>query len=80
MNSVMERIIAAKKARRKRLAALPVPEKVRMLVQMQKLAAPLLRAQGRRAVVWKIGGKGWREPGCKDKAQINTHNDNNEKQ
>ena len=46
---------AAKAARRKRLAALPIAEKVRILVQMQKMAAPLLKAQGREAYVWKIG-------------------------
>jgi len=54
MNAVMERIIAARNARRKRLAASPVPEKVRMLVQMQKMAAPLLKARGREAVIWEI--------------------------
>ena len=29
----------------------------KIVVQLQKLAALLLKAQGRRAVVWKIGGK-----------------------
>jgi len=35
--------------------ALPLPEKGRMLARMQKMAAPLLKARGREAVVWKIG-------------------------
>ena len=46
---------AARKARRKRLARLPIHKKIEIVIQLQKLAAPLLRAQGRRAVVWKIG-------------------------
>jgi len=32
--------------------------KIRMLVQMQKMAVVLLKAQGKEARVWKIGGKG----------------------
>ena len=58
VRSITERVFAAKAAHRKRLAALPVPKKVRILVRMQEMAAPLLKAQGRKAVVWKIGGKG----------------------
>ena len=64
MSPATKRAYAAKAARRKRLAALPIAEKVRILVQMQKMAAPLLKAQGRRVYVWKIdsatknGGKG----------------------
>ena len=58
MKTAMEKVLAAKAARRRRLAALPVPEKIKILVRMQKMAAPLLKAQGREAFVWKIGGEG----------------------
>jgi len=54
VRSATEKVIAAKSARRKRLAALPVPEKIRILVEMQKMAAPLLKAQGRKSRIWKI--------------------------
>jgi hypothetical protein len=42
------RLFAAKEERRHKLAALPFPEKVRAVVRMQEMAAPLLRARGRR--------------------------------
>ena len=58
MNPAFEKAIAAKNARRKRLAKLPIHNRLEIVVQMQQLAAPLLKAQGRAAVVWKIGGKG----------------------
>jgi hypothetical protein len=38
--------------RRKQLAALPFPEKVRMVIQMQQMVAPILRARGRSIRVW----------------------------
>ena len=41
------RLIAAKQRRRHKLAALPFPEKVRIVVQLQQMAAPVLRARGR---------------------------------
>lgn len=55
VKTAAERVFAAKEKNRKRLAALPIAEKVRILVQMQKIAAPLLKAQGREGFVWKIG-------------------------
>jgi len=48
------RIIAAKEQRRRELAALSFPEKVRVVVQLQKMAAPVLRARGLPARVWEI--------------------------
>jgi hypothetical protein len=48
------RLFAAKEERRHKLAALPFPEKVRTVVRMQEMAAPLLRARGRRVRVWPI--------------------------
>ncbi|NQT34284.1 hypothetical protein HQ587_03770 [bacterium] len=58
MKPATKKACTAKEARRKRLASLPIAEKVRILVRMQKMAAPLLKAQGREARVWKIGGEG----------------------
>lgn len=48
------RLIAAKERRRRELAALPFPEKVRIVVRMQKMVAPILRARGLPARVWEI--------------------------
>jgi hypothetical protein len=51
------RLFVAKQARRHKLAALPFPEKVRAVVRLQEMAAPLLRARGRRVRVWEIDGR-----------------------
>jgi hypothetical protein len=48
------RLIAAKEQRRRTLAALPVPEKVRVVVQLQRMAAPVMRARGRPVRVWHL--------------------------
>jgi hypothetical protein len=37
-----------------RLAAMPFHEKVRAVVQMQKMAAPLLRSRGRHVRIWEL--------------------------
>ena len=50
----MARLLAAKAERRHRLAALPFPRKIRMVVQMQQMAAPVLRARGRTVYVWRL--------------------------
>jgi hypothetical protein len=50
----LERILAAKEARRKELAALPYAEKVRIVVQLQAMAAPILRARGRNVEPWDL--------------------------
>lgn len=50
----MARIIAAKERRRRQLAALPFPAKVRLVVQLQQMAAPILQARGRRVRVWQV--------------------------
>lgn len=50
------RLFAAKEARRRRLAALSFPEKVRAVIVLQQMAAPVLRARGRKVRVWKIDG------------------------
>jgi hypothetical protein len=48
------RLFAAKEARRQRLARLPYAEKVKLVVQLQKMAAPLLRQRGRQVRVWRL--------------------------
>ena len=48
------RLIAAKERRRRKLAALPFAEKVRIVVQMQQMVEPILRARGLLARVWEI--------------------------
>ena len=48
------RLFASKEARRHRLAALPFPEKVRAVVRLQEMAAPVLRARGIKVRVWNL--------------------------
>ena len=48
------RLLRAKEERRHRLARLPIAEKVRAVVQMQRMAAPLLRARGRQVQPWDL--------------------------
>ena len=55
------RLFAAKEDRRRKLAALPFPTKVRAVVRMQEMAAPLLRARGRHVRVWSLHGSGGSE-------------------
>jgi hypothetical protein len=50
------RLFAAHEEHRRHLAALPFPEKVRMVVQMQRMVAPILRARGHAIRVWQING------------------------
>ena len=39
---------------REALRKLPLPEKVRIVVELQKIAAPLLRARGENPFIWNI--------------------------
>lgn len=48
------RLIAAKEQRRQKLATLSFPEKVRIVVKLQKMTAPVLRARGRPVRVWTL--------------------------
>lgn len=54
MNHELLRILSAKEARRRDLAAEPFPAKVQKLVCLQALAAPILRARGRQVRVWTL--------------------------
>jgi hypothetical protein len=48
------RLIAAKEQRRQKLAALPFVEKVGVVVKLQQMAAPILRARGRAVRAWTL--------------------------
>jgi len=48
----IQRLFDAKESRRRGLARLPFPEKVRIIIQLQKIAAPLYRARGRNVRGW----------------------------
>jgi hypothetical protein len=44
----------AKRQRRQKLASLPIEEKVKILVQLQKMAAPILVARGLKKKAWVL--------------------------
>lgn len=50
----LERVLAAKDARRRALAAASFPEKVRIVVRLQEIAAPILRQRGLPVRAWRI--------------------------
>jgi hypothetical protein len=50
----IEQLFRAKERRRARLAAMPFPEKVWAVVQMQKMVAPLLRGRGLQVRIWEM--------------------------
>ncbi|HEY9053475.1 MAG TPA: hypothetical protein VIO60_01510 [Rectinemataceae bacterium] len=51
----LDRILAMKRARRSQLSALPFEQKVRLVVELQKIQAPILRARGINVKVWNLG-------------------------
>ena len=46
------KIFAAKEQRRQMLARLPFPEKVRAVIQLQEMAATILRSRGKSVRPW----------------------------
>ena len=60
MNAELERILSARQARRQRLAAMPFPEKVRALVRLQAMVAPIQRAKGRSVRAWRLEPESYR--------------------
>ena len=51
----MDSLFAAKRNRRRQLAALPFEEKIRLVVELQRIAAEVARASGRTTPgVWRI--------------------------
>ncbi len=54
MTDEIRRILTKKEERRRALAALPFEEKVRLLVRMQVMIAPIQRAKGRSVRIWPL--------------------------
>lgn len=52
--STIEEIVASKERHRQRLANLSVPEKIRIIVELQKRRAPILRMRGKEQIVWRL--------------------------
>ena len=50
----LQLLLKAKADRRRKLVRLPYPEKVRIVVQMQKMSYPLARKRTSRACIWRI--------------------------
>lgn len=50
----IEELFRAKEARRRQLRALSFHDKVRAVVQMQRMAAPVLRARGKQVRIWQL--------------------------
>ena len=53
VSAEVARIFAAKHQRRQDLARLPYPEKVQAVIELQKLAATILRARGKLVRPWE---------------------------
>jgi hypothetical protein len=54
VNAELSRIFAAKEQRRHTLARLPFPDKVRAVIELQKMAATILRARGKMVRPWNV--------------------------
>ena len=50
----LRRVLRAKEKRRKVLAALPFADKVRIVVDLQRMAWPLVKDRDPRACVWDL--------------------------
>lgn len=50
----VRRLFEASEARRQELAALPWEQKIRMVVELQRMAAPVLRARGLDVLPWEL--------------------------
>jgi hypothetical protein len=58
LSGEVAKIFAAKEQRRRTLARLPFPEKVRAVIQLQEMAAVILRARGKSVKPWRITANG----------------------
>jgi hypothetical protein len=54
----LHQALKAKEKRRKMLAALPFADKVRIVVELQRMAWPLLKDRDPRACVWDLAARG----------------------
>ncbi len=62
MNPDLARLFRAKDERRKALSRLPYPEKVRAVIKLQEMAAPILRARGNMVQPWHDPAPGAKRP------------------
>lgn len=46
--------VGGKEAHRRRLVDLPYPEKVRIVIELQRIAAPILKARGVMVSPWRL--------------------------
>jgi len=58
LSGEVAKIFATKEQRRRTLACLPFPEKVRAVIQLQEMAAVILRARGKSVKPWRITANG----------------------
>lgn len=49
-----QQFLFEKPRHREAMRNLPMPEKVRIVVELQKISAPVLRARGETPFIWKI--------------------------
>ena len=54
MKDHVESLMKAKADRRKALARLSWPEKVRITVALQRMAYPIVKGRSRRACIWRL--------------------------
>lgn len=50
----LTRMLSGKQHRRHELARLPIDEKLRAVVRLQEMAAPILRLRGKTVRCWKL--------------------------
>jgi hypothetical protein len=50
-------MMAGKQRRRHELARLPIEEKLRIVVRLQEMAAPILQSRGKIVRCWKLEAK-----------------------
>ena len=62
VSAEIARIFAAKEQRRQALARLPFPEKVRAVIELQKMAATILRARGKMVRSWNVSATNEESP------------------
>jgi hypothetical protein len=55
LNPEVAKILAAKEARRRRLALARFPDKIAALVRLQEMAAPIQRSKGLEVWPWRPG-------------------------
>jgi hypothetical protein len=52
----LNQILAGKERRRRELARLPIEDKLRAVVRLQEMAAPILKLRGKNVRCWKLEG------------------------